>query len=323
MNIFFIGHSIDGGYLYRCLNNINISKYNASGDVDLKKETKIFSRKIVESDVVVFYRPSDEKRLHMMKLLKQKGVKVGYDNDDTFNFQDSHRLLRSEFKDISEQKKEWNTLCLREADFITTTTNFLADEYRKTNDNVYVSPNLIDFNLYPKPTKHKKGSKTRILLSGSLLWCNDSYNFIETIRELNMMGNVQVVMFGNYTKEIMMDGIEYHDYVNPLKYPYKLDELNIDLCLIPREDNYFNKAKSNCKYLEMSALKIPVIAQGFKDKNSPYDIVAAEGAPITIATDDWLEKISKVDLNKSGYRWVKKNYNNDSNIFDEIIKKEI
>jgi glycosyltransferase involved in cell wall biosynthesis len=39
--------------------------------------------------------------------------------------------------------------------------------------------------------------------------------------------------------------------------------------LIPRKDNYFNRCKSNIKFLEASMLEIPVVATSFK--NGPYE----------------------------------------------------
>jgi len=323
MKIFYVGQALDGSYLYRCYNNIISSKHDVSGDINIETAKKIQTRAIIESDIVIFYRPADEQRLQIMKMLKQKGVIVGYENDDTFNLQESHRLMRTEFADISKHKKDMAEQCLLEADFVTTTTEFLAEEYRKKRGNVFVLPNRVNFNLYPETKRKKTGDVIRILLSGSLLWCNDGFNFLDTVKELNKMPNVQIVMFGNTDDKMKIEGVENHNYVLSTEYPQKLKDLNIDLCLIPREDNYFNRCKSNCKYLEMSAMKIPVIAQGFPDKQSPYDLIAEEGAPITIATDDWLDKISKVDLSVNGYDWVKANYNNDSNIFDKIIKQII
>ena len=41
--------------------------------------------------------------------------------------------------------------------------------------------------------------------------------------------------------------------------------------LIPRGENYFNRCKSNIKFLEASMCEIPVIAQSFTTNDSPYD----------------------------------------------------
>ena len=103
--------------------------------------------------------------------------------------------------------------------------------------------------------------------------------------------------------------------------------------LIPRADNYFNRCKSNCKYLEKSAYGIPVIAQSFDTHDSPYDITAQEGSPIILANsiDEWKYEINRLienkqereHIGKSAQEIVKKKYDADINIFDEIIDKII
>jgi len=51
-----------------------------------------------------------------------------------------------------------------------------------------------------------------------------------------------------------------------------MNEMRLDIQVIPRQDTYFNKAKSNLKFLESSMLEIPVIAQSFPDGLSPYEV---------------------------------------------------
>ncbi len=51
----------------------------------------------------------------------------------------------------------------------------------------------------------------------------------------------------------------------------KLNELKIDIFLLPRKDNYFNRYKSNLKFLEASMVEAMYISQGFLDNQSPYE----------------------------------------------------
>jgi hypothetical protein len=72
----------------------------------------------------------------------------------------------------------------------------------------------------------------------------------------------------------------------------------------------------------MAASKIPVVAQSFSTKDSPYDLVAKQGAPIVLATYDWEEKIEQaLEKAEDGYDWVYKNYNAKDNKFDKIINQ--
>lgn len=313
MRINFVGSQLDGCYIYRCQNPAKYSQHKVVGDMDLKNQKWQMRPDITEADVVIFHRPKDERRLQIMKILKQKGVKVGFDNDDTWYLPPSHPLY-------GKMDTTYHEKCLQEADFVTTSTEFLAKEYRRDNENVYVIPNLIDFDQYPEPTNEMK-EKKRVLITGSVLRTGDGFNFWNILKKLEK--DVQLVIFGNYQDFHGLDA-EYHEYVNPMDYPHKLNELNIDICLIPREENYFNRAKSNCKYLEMAACKIPVIAQSFSTKDSPYDLVAQEGAPIKLATNNWLDIIDEMTIEErekmreDAYKWVN-NYNANLNIFDKVI----
>ncbi len=63
--------------------------------------------------------------------------------------------------------------------------------------------------------------------------------------------------------------IEHEPWCTISEYPQKLNEARLDMMLIPRKDNYFNRCKSNIKFLEAAMCEIPVMAQSFD--NGPYE----------------------------------------------------
>ena len=89
--------------------------------------------------------------------------------------------------------------------------------------------------------------------------------------------------------------------------------------VIPRKDNYFNRCKSNLKFLEASLLRIPVIAQGFEDCLSPYQVNKEDSKhmEIVIDNDTWYDKIvellldehKRVKMSEFAHDYVLKNYN--------------
>ena len=99
---------------------------------------------------------------------------------------------------------------------------------------------------------------------------------------------------------------------------YKISKIAADVAVIPRKDSYFNRCKSNVKFLEMSLLHIPVIAQGFKDGQSPYQ-QNGEDKLMTVVVDNkaWYKTIIKVKSNYEQYKqladkahdYTVKNYN--------------
>jgi glycosyltransferase involved in cell wall biosynthesis len=122
--------------------------------------------------------------------------------------------------------------------------------------------------------------------------------------------------------------IEWHHAVPLADYMDKLNDLRLDIMLIPREDNYFNRCKSNVKFLEASMCEVPVIAQGFPDGNSPYQGVDEKQLVICNTIDEWsvavnaliLDKSRRTEMGKSAKKYVLENYNINNNA--ELWRKE-
>ena len=64
--------------------------------------------------------------------------------------------------------------------------------------------------------------------------------------------------------------VEWHSFVSSDVYYEYLNDLKLDMVIIPRSDSYFNRCKSNLKFLECSMLEVPVIGQSFPTGDSPY-----------------------------------------------------
>ena len=81
----------------------------------------------------------------------------------------------------------------------------------------------------------------------------------------------------------------------------QLNELRLDMMIIPRADNYFNRCKSNVKFLETSMLEIPVIAQAFPTGDSPYQQNPEDSKYLILATDynSWIDNIEKLIADKN------------------------
>ena len=109
---------------------------------------------------------------------------------------------------------------------------------------------------------------------------------------------------------------EWQHFVPMSDYFDKLNDLELDIMLIPREDSYFNRCKSNLKFLEASMLEIPVIAQGFTDGKSPYEN-DKEYLLLASNKQEWVDKTLKlinskdlrIKLGKMAKDYVLKNYN--------------
>jgi glycosyltransferase involved in cell wall biosynthesis len=215
----------------------------------------------------------------------------------------------------------------KQADGIVVSTDYLKKVYERYNDNVHVIPNAIDFNLWNNPVTHGT-KKVRIGWAGGANHERD----LEIMKEV-----IPVVLEKNKKAEFLFfNGVpEYlkhfgnrvrcvKKWFNITEYPKGLASLGIDIGLAPLVPNTFNMCKSNLKWLEMSALKTPIVASNVE----PYkkSIVQGKSGYLCDSPRDWVDAIdnliNKESLRKrvglEAYKQAKKEYN-----LDEVTKKYI
>lgn len=346
MRVFYIDSGLEGCYLVRCL--LPLMENGWDGDRTSLRESNPLTptqkaQAANQADVIVFHRPEQKQKLELMKTLKKAGKKVVYDNDDTlkhdggfmFNELFDQKRIENGMKTLNETNDE----ALAIADLVTCSTEFLAEEYRKINPNVIVLPNCVDPFLFDEPLKNE-GDKVRIGISGSVAITNDVKVLEPIVRHYENDPRVQLVLFAlppdgedKYIRELYAKEYEFWDSINVERHPFApvkdyyeaLNELRLDMMIIPREDNYFNRCKSNLKFLEASMLEIPVIAQAFSDGLSPYEANLNDTGFMCMATDtqSWIEAIELLINDQEGRRklgerakkYVQENYSIEKNAY--------
>jgi glycosyltransferase involved in cell wall biosynthesis len=303
------------------------------------------SQEIQNSDLVVFHRPESDKFMTLAKMCKKDGKKIVMDNDDTFFIDGNHPLaeLSSEGKSLKLKDRQ-NAIIefLKIADLVTCSTETLAREYREYNDNVVVLPNCVDPDDWDEPLRNE-GDKVRIGIVGSAALEYDYQHIKDIIKELSERDDVELVMFGLGNQEhreknplvtkTFTDEYTFWDSVNYEHFPWcpvedymtTLNEARLDFMLIPRQDNYFNRCKSNLKFLEASMCEIPVIAQSFED--GPYEELKVGDIGILVKDNaDWMAEINKLINNKNLRRKIgrkaKEYVLNNYNIADNAYRWE-
>lgn len=326
MKIYYIANHLDGCYYARCL--VPMIANGWRGDLmsigGTRRPMSESVRESLAADVVVFQRPDEFVRLEAAKMLKESGKLLVFENDDTYKVDDCMK-----FGEVFKSKNQALDEFIKISDLVTTTTEYLANEYRQLNDNVVVLPNVIDEDDWDEPERND-GDKVRVGIVGSVASNGDSDGIEEALRMLNKRGDVQLVLFGLprksentrkvckiYEKEFEFwekFDYEWQPFVEMEDYFDTLNELRLDIMLAPRKEIYFNKCKSNIKYLESSMLEIPMIAQGFSDGNSPYDFdLGKKNNPngdlgVLIKDDnDWYKEIIRLVENKGLRRRIGKN----------------
>lgn len=345
--VYYVNSGLQGCYFVRCLlplmaNGWDGDQTSISLDSKLPEDKAISAQK---ADVVVFHRPEDEGKLKLARLLKKLGKKIVFDNDDTFKDNGGYRF--NEYMDEKRFEKgmksvnETIDLFIKEADLVTCSTDFLLEEYKKLNDNVIVLPNCVDPFYFDEPLKNEDG-KVRIGIVGSLAVTADLEKCKPIIEHFKDREDVTIVLYSlpnngvdKITRELYSEEYKWLDTLSTYKniewqpftdfevYYDILNQLRLDIAIIPRDDNYFNRCKSNLKFLEMSMLEIPVIAQGFEDGQSPYERDEEDAKHMIIVKDDknWIPEIEslikdserRVTMGKSAREYVISKYDIEKN----------
>lgn len=338
MKVYLIPAAYDGCAYVRCLlPQIHNGWWGAMRSLATGKESneQMFAG-AKEADIVMFQRPMQLEMFEAAKILQQMGKKIVFDNDDTYKSNSGFPRLMGE---IMERQVDTQIINIdarlkqfaKNADLVTVTTQFLADEYKEVTDKIVVIPNMVDPDDWDKP-KRNKGNKVRIGIVGSAIMNNDSKVITGILRRLGKRDDVQLVILGIpsaentrvrkfYMHEIAYwntMNVEWHPSVHVSEYMTKLNDMELDIMLIPRADNYFNRCKSNVKFLEASMCEIPVIAQGFEDGKSPYqDPEDALHMLVPVTEDEWEQEIESLisskevrrEMGKDARKYVLKNYN--------------
>lgn len=298
------------------------------------------------ADVICFQRPTSKASLELARLLKKKGKKIIFDNDDTYSGIPLARLGSEKRVEIAKELNVNLNEFVKIADGVTTSTQILAEEYGALNPNVAVLKNCID-PLDEYACKKNETGKFRIGVIGSVSSNDDYVHIKDQVRAIDERGDCTIVIMGvkfldgtimpsmqeDYDFWSSLKNIEWHPVCHVTEYMFKVSQLALDLVIIPRKDHYFNKCKSNLKFLEMSLLKIPVLAQGFEDGLSPYQGVDEKYMTIILDNSTWGAKILEIKDNYADFKslaeqahdYVLKEYNilNYAKVWQDEIEKLI
>lgn len=152
---------------------------------------------------------------------------------------------------------------LREADAVIVSTPYLKEVYSEFNDHIYVVPNSIDFEVWGKASrKHNKG-KITIGWMGGATHEADLEIAIPAIKELTAKyPQVEFYFLHGASKAIRgIKGVRINNkFARIDQYAKYVAAAGFDIGMAPLVDNAFNRAKSNLRWLEYSALGIPCVA---------------------------------------------------------------
>lgn len=255
-------------------------------------------------------------QLRFVQFLKELSKKIGfriiYEIDDLVFSEDipEYNKFKPAFTDpqIRETAQSIMELC----DEITVTCDFMKDYYlgKTNNKNITVIPNYPPKwwmgNYYNEKriseNFDKYNNKPRILYAGSgahfdvdnrVAQNDDFYHVCDIIAKTR--DKFQWVFLGAFPLPlkpyVMNKDMEFHTWQQLYSYPEKIYNLNCNMMVAPLQNNTFNKAKSDLKYIEACCYGLPIACQ---------DLVTYENAPIKFNTGDEMVACIEDTLSKKG-----------------------
>lgn len=257
-------------------------------------------------------------QLQFVQFLKQvskktNNFKIYYEIDDVIFADDipTYNRAREAFTDpkIGETALQIMRLC----DGITTPTPYMSKYYQDKSG----VPAITVPNYMPKFWMDRYYSKSKIVENYDKNRRRPRVGYVGSPTHFNIgrtpgarddfadIANVIVktikdfkwVLMGGFPNELesyIRDGsIEFRPWARIYDYPAMYDSLNLNVAIAPLQNNPFNLAKANIKYIEAGALGIPCICQDLE----PYKI-----APLRFDTaDEMVDKIKKLTSDRRTY----------------------
>jgi len=226
-----------------------------------------------------------------------------YDTDDNVHAIQPSNMGFGSYNPTSRHP-HWAMLALESAFAVTVSTENLKKVYEKTNKRIYVLPNGVDFERWDavKPEPKPEGEiRISMVLSGShgddmaeidhvLCAILEEYPDVKLYVMDAFKGSIFRKLSAKARKQLI-----WTEWVNPGDWSSWNKKMNFDIGLAPLLDNDFNRAKSNLRWLEYSAMSIPTIASDVE----PHQC-AKDGETIVLARDEaeWYDKLVEMIENE-------------------------
>ena len=263
-------------------------------------------------DIVIFQYIHSAKGLSLVQAMRD--LKPTFmEADDNFS-QVSYESIAYDSNMPGYAQDIWATRQLIESHGAVTTTEYLKKHYSQWNQNVYVIPNCIDFELWDK---YKCHSNERIRIGwiggdthqGDLKIVRDVlYEILDKYPKTEVYivcGNPPTDWKNHDRLKLISKWVPIHEY------PKLVKDLSFDIGIVPLRDHVFNRGKSNLKYLEYSACRIPTVASNVEPFKKDFEGFLCN------SDEDWMECISKLiededlrlGMGNLAYYSVKDNFN--------------
>jgi len=253
---------------------------------DFDKVMPTLTEMVDWADAVIFQYIHSDKGLSLVQAIRD--MKPTFMEVDDYFSQVSHESLAYDSNMPGYAQDVWATRQIIESKGIITTTEYLKDRYLKWNRNIHVIPNCIDFEMWDQHKTHSN-EKLRIGWIGGDTHQGDLKMVKDVLFEvLDKFPNTEVYIVCGHTPQWEKKERLYlvNAWSNIMEYPKMVKDYAFDIGIVPLKDNYFNRGKSNLKYLEYSACKIPTVASNIEPFKKDFKGLLCN------SDEDWMENLS-------------------------------
>lgn len=213
-------------------------------------------------DVVVLQQPRGIEWVRFIRELQAAGVRVLYEVDDYLHAvrKQEDNGLRADFGRDELRELE---LAMRACDGVICSTEFIARRYRAFNPRTYVCENGLDIGRY-RLTPPDRGEHVNIGWAGGTGHANAVRPWLDAVvAVMRERENTSFVTVGqDFTGPVVRELGGHRAMALPFgkhdAYPAAMT--HFDIALAPAGRSNFYRGKSDLRWLESSALGVPVIA---------------------------------------------------------------
>jgi glycosyltransferase involved in cell wall biosynthesis len=263
-------------------------------------------------DVLWVARPRHYLVLPLIREARRVGKPVLIDIDDWLLEQpDAYNAMQWAGTRTSQETMR---LALRAADAVTASTPVIGRRCADLGVPAHMVPNAVDCRHFTRRPR-RAGEPMTIAFCGTMAHRDDTSLIAPGLRRMlqKAPGQVRVVSMGCPIPEL--DGLAGYRHVAAVAatdYPHVLSDLCVAVGLAPLHDTPFNRAKSDIKYLEYSAIGAATLASPL----APYETSVREDRGMLVhgnTPDAWSAALERlVDdtplqqrMARNAYEWVR------------------
>lgn len=238
--------------------------------IELCCPEKVSWADLVDSDILFAQRPFKQAHLDAVLLAKDCGLKVWVDYDDLVTSLPVSNSCYDRYRDCRPVVQRILAL----ADYLTVSTAELGKELSQIMPpnkqlNYAEIPNAWAQNLFPiaEHMEERPPGPPRVLWRGTDTHIADLYGVSASIREFAKANpDVEWTFFGFRPHYLLgLPNSEFLPITDVTDYLRLLSRARYDACIVPLEDNGFNRAKSNIAWMEAAMTGAVTVAPKFSE----------------------------------------------------------